>query len=136
MSAAVTGSGRHRRPLQAAVTGGGRRRWQRPLHEQCPEAGCLNIKVVKTAPKKVTGTAFFWPADAKTKKVGVEQEKEKAAQVIFGSARLTPPNRLPKKTSPDLRPGALPFASCFFIGFVSDPDCGSLTALWVPFSAI
>jgi hypothetical protein len=43
--AAVAGD-RHRkrtkRPLQAAVTGSGRRRCQQPLHEQCPEAGCLN----------------------------------------------------------------------------------------------
>ena len=28
-------------------------------------------------------------------------------------------------------PGALPFASCFFIGFISDLVCGSLTVLRV-----
>jgi hypothetical protein len=48
--AAVTG-GRYRKraaAMSAAVTGGryctgsGRRRWQRPLHEQCPEVGCPN----------------------------------------------------------------------------------------------
>jgi hypothetical protein len=52
MAAAVTQTmPRGRMPQQrrcqmpAAVAGGGRRRWQRPLHKQYPEAGCLNSTV-------------------------------------------------------------------------------------------
>jgi hypothetical protein len=41
--AAVTDGRYRKRPLQAVVTGSGWRRCQRPLHKQCPEAGCLTL---------------------------------------------------------------------------------------------
>jgi hypothetical protein len=74
-------------------------------------------KAIKaTPPKKKSRALLFMLARWHQKKAGVEQEKEKAPQVIFGSTGFSPPNRLPrKKTSPDLRPSALPFASCFLL---------------------
>jgi hypothetical protein len=69
-------------------------------------------------PKKGTSTAFCAGPLTPKKKAGVEQEK--VGRVICGSSSEGPSDAIPQKTSPDLRPGALPFASCFFIGFISD----------------
>jgi hypothetical protein len=61
-------------------------------------------KVIKPPQKKRHKHCLLcWPAGA-IKKVGVKQGG--VAQVIFGSAGFAPPNQ----PSPDLRPGARPFA--------------------------
>jgi hypothetical protein len=77
----------------------------------------------KNHPKKKMRALPFVLARWRQKKIGAEQEK--VAQVILDSAQLGPSEPLTNETSLDFRPGASPFASCFFGGVISDPGQSS-----------
>jgi hypothetical protein len=83
-------------------------------------------KVIKTAPKKGTSTAFCAGPLMPKKKVGVKQGK--FTQVIFGSAGFAPPNQLPKKSPPDPVHSLSPHA--FLLGLFLTRV--SQVRIWVP----
>ena len=85
-----------------------------------------NKGIKTTLQKKSWAHPFVLARWRQKKKSGSSRRKFPGLQVFSEVLGSPLPTEFRGKTSSDLRPGAPPFASCFVIGFISDPGFGSL----------